>query len=152
VELSAVEVVRVEAGAPRFGAEFGPDHFPQETGLEDAVSYTKGCYLGQEVIARIHYRGGVNRRLCGLEFGGAPPLAGTELGFEGRPAGTIGTALWSPTLGRAVGLALLHRRAAATGTLLAVATGGVATVRDLPLVAERRGGGAGEGEGGLATR
>ncbi|MGH9362494.1 MAG: YgfZ/GcvT domain-containing protein, partial [Thermoanaerobaculia bacterium] len=62
-----LEAVRVEAGIPRFGADFGPDHFPQETGIEEAVSYTKGCYLGQEVVARIHYRGGVQRQLVGLE-------------------------------------------------------------------------------------
>ena len=64
----ALEALRVEKGLPRFGLDYGPENFPQETGLEDAVSYTKGCYLGQEVVARIHYRGGVQKMLRGLVF------------------------------------------------------------------------------------
>lgn len=118
----AVETVRVERGVPRFGADFGPGHFPQETGLEEeAVSYTKGCYLGQEVVARIHYRGGVNRHLRGLIFEGVEevPAPGTDLLLEGRSVGAVGTAISSPELGRA-GLAVLHKRAE-PGTDLEVA-------------------------------
>lgn len=70
VGFEALERLRVELGIPRFGADFGLDTFPQEAGLDAAVSYEKGCYLGQEVIARIHYRGGVQRRLMVLEGGG----------------------------------------------------------------------------------
>lgn len=67
VGFEALERSRIELGMPRFGADFGPETFPQEAGLDTAVSYEKGCYLGQEVIARIHYRGGVKRRLVVLE-------------------------------------------------------------------------------------
>jgi folate-binding protein YgfZ len=131
----ALEVVRTEAGIPRFGHDFGPQNFPQETGLEEAVSYTKGCYLGQEVVARIHYRGGVQKALCGLVFeGSAVPAPGTALLYEGREAGTVGTAVHSPALDRPAGLAILHRRAAAPGSRLELAGGGGAEVRPLPLM------------------
>ena len=135
VSFEAAEIVRAEAGVPRFGPDFGPDHFPQETGLADAVSYTKGCYLGQEVVARIHYRGGVNRTLRGLAFaelpGGAPPPTGTALLHDARPAGVVGTAVASPVHGP-IGLAILHQRAAAPGTVLEIEGSGRATVRTLP--------------------
>ncbi len=132
----ALEAVRTEAGIPRFGHDFGPQSFPQETGEEQAVSYTKGCYLGQEVVARIHYRGAVQKSLCGLVFDGETvPAPGTGLLFEGREAGSIGTAVWSPALESAIGLAILHRRAAAPGSRLQLAGGGAgAEVRALPLV------------------
>ncbi len=132
----ALEVVRTEAGLPRFGQDFGPQNFPQETGAtEAAVSFTKGCYLGQEVVARIHYRGGVQKTLCGLVFDGpAVPEPGTALLFEGREAGIVGTAVHSLALDRPIGLAILHRRAAAPGSRLELAGGGPAEVRALPLV------------------
>lgn len=133
VDLEALEVLRAEAGIPRFGVDFGPENFPQETGIEEAVSYTKGCYLGQEVVARIHYRGGVQKTLCGLAFPGTAPAPGTPLTFEEREAGTVGTVVDSPTLGQSIGLAILHRRAAAPGTRLTF-PGGEAEVRGLPFV------------------
>jgi folate-binding protein YgfZ len=146
VGYEALEMVRVEAGVPRFGRDFGggggggsapgPLSFPQETGVEEAVSYTKGCYLGQEVVARIHYRGGVQKGLRGLVFPGAAPPAGTPLLFEGREAGFATSVVASPALGQPAGLAILHRRAAAAGTRLDWTSGGAsgqAEVRDLPL-------------------
>lgn len=130
-----LEIARVERGAPRFGADFGPDHFPQETGLEHAVSYTKGCYLGQEVVARIHYRGGVNRHLRALVFDGLPgdepPAHGTALLADGRPAGEVGTAVLSPAREAVIGLAILHKRAE-PGTRVEVEGGGEAEVNELP--------------------
>ena len=133
--LEAWEILRTEAGVPRFGMDFGEENFPQETGAaEEAVSYTKGCYLGQEVVARIHYRGGVQKILRGLVFdAGAIPAHGTPLLFEGREAGTVGTALGSLALGHPIGLAILHRRAAAPGTHLDF-EGGHAEVREVPLI------------------
>ncbi|HEX2253312.1 MAG TPA: glycine cleavage T C-terminal barrel domain-containing protein [Thermoanaerobaculia bacterium] len=135
---ATIDAVRVERGAPRFGVDFA-DHFPQETGLEaKGVSYSKGCYLGQEVVARIHYRGGVNRGLRGVVYDGgegAPgPAPGTVLLHGGRPAGSAGTVAFSPALGRTAGLAVLHQRAAEPGTVLEVEGGGSAEVRALPLV------------------
>lgn len=151
VGAAALERLRVEAGLARFGADFGPQSFPQETGAEaDAVSYTKGCYLGQEVVARIHYRGGVQKALCGLLFDAAvpEPAPGTPLLLEGREAGTVGSAIPASALGRPLGLAILHRRAAAPGTLLELgqAGGRPAEVAALPFV------GSGEEAGEGAAR
>lgn len=129
----AWDVLRVERGIPAFGRDFGPDNFPQETGLgEQAVNYQKGCYLGQEVVARIHYRGGVNKALRGLRFPGAgsPPPTGTPLLADGRPAGTVGTSVLSPAHGP-IALAILHNRANAPGTTLDLETG-TAEVTTLP--------------------
>lgn len=137
VGFEALEILRAEAGIPRFGRDFGPDNFPQETGIEEAVSYTKGCYLGQEVVARIHYRGGVQHALKGLVFEGSAPNPGAGLLHEGREAGKATTVVRSPVLARTIGLGILHRRAAEAGTRVEVDGGGgtgTATVQDLPLV------------------
>ncbi|HEX3529798.1 MAG TPA: hypothetical protein VH988_22285 [Thermoanaerobaculia bacterium] len=122
----ALEVLRVEAGIPRFGQDFGPDNFPQETGDESAVSYTKGCYLGQEVVARIHYRGGVQKALRRLELDG-PVQPGSGLSFEGREVGAA-TSVARSLEGTTIGLGIIHKRAAEPGTRLEVAGGGTATV------------------------
>ena len=134
----AVERLRVEAGRPLFGVDFGPDHFPEETGLGDrAVSFTKGCYLGQEVVARIHYRGGVNRQLRGLAFGAdSPPpaeLVGRAVLVEGRAAGTVSSAVAS--FEQSLGLSILHKRAE-TGAQVEVEGGARALVVDLPFPME----------------
>ena len=113
---TAVEALRILAGRSRYGIDYGvdwaDDTFPQETGFGDeAVSYTKGCYLGQEVVARIHYRGGVNRQLRGLVLGG--PEAAARLGCpllseDGREAGRLTSVA---TVGdRTLGLAIVHKR------------------------------------------
>lgn len=139
VGMAALEARRVELGVPRFGRDFGPEHFPQETGLgEQAVSYTKGCYLGQEVIARIHYRGQVNRLLRGLRLGPEADVEaladGTELRYEGRPVGTLSSAVRSPALGAPVALGIVHRRGADPGTRVEVEGGGEAEVTAPPFV------------------
>ncbi len=123
VGFEALEALRVEAGIPRFGRDFGPGNFPQETGIEEAVSYTKGCYLGQEVVARIHYRGGVQNVLRKLVFEGIEPAQGVALLHDGREAGTATTVVGS------IGLGILHRRAAEPGTRVEVEGGGTALVR-----------------------
>jgi len=138
----ALEVLRAEAGIPRYGVDYGADNFPQESGLEErAVSYTKGCYLGQEVVARIHYRGGVHKGLAGLVFDAADiadtdtPPVGAKLLHEGKEVGTVTTAVESPALGRAIGLAILNLKAAEPGTRLELGgNGGQAVVHPLPFV------------------
>ncbi len=136
----AFERLRVEAGRPLFGRDFGGDNFPQETGLEDeAVSYTKGCYLGQEVVARIHYRGGVNRHLRGLVFEGEAPaaaLVGRPVLSQGREAGVVTSV--ADSAGGALGLAILHKRAEPGGAV--EIGGGTAEVVALPFAAEQIGG------------
>ncbi|HVS02867.1 MAG TPA: glycine cleavage T C-terminal barrel domain-containing protein [Thermoanaerobaculia bacterium] len=132
----ALEAARVERGVPRWGRDYGEEHFPQEAGLEEqAVSYTKGCYLGQEVIARIHYRGQVNRVLRGVlvEGRGVPP-EGSELLYDGRPLGRLTSVVQAPCLGRVAGLAIVHRRGADPGTRVDIAGGGAGEITALPFV------------------
>ncbi len=129
--------LRVEAGRPLFGVDFGPTNFPQETGLEEeTVSYTKGCYLGQEVVARIHYRGGVNRHLRGLVVApgeeSADDLVGRALSVDGREAGRVTSATSAGDRG-VLGLSILHRRAE-PGADVEVEGGGSARVVELPFV------------------
>jgi folate-binding protein YgfZ len=130
VGLDAVEAARIAAAAPRFGADFGPDALPQETGLEErAVSYSKGCYLGQEVVARLHYRGQANHGVYVLSPAAGPaPEAGTELSLDGRPVGSVTSAAGPPWLAEAHLLGRLHRRGAAAGTRLAWSGGEVEVV------------------------
>lgn len=129
---AAVEVARIEDGELLFGVDFSAENFPQETGREGDVSYTKGCYLGQEVVARIHYRGGVQRQPRGLRFeAGALPAAGVELLLDGRAVGRATSVTQSAEFG-AIGLGLLHQRGYAPGVRLEVAGGGAAEVVELP--------------------
>lgn len=119
----AVEIVRIEAGRPRFGAEMGTETMPAEAGIvEQAVSFTKGCYIGQETVARLHYKGKPNRHLRGLRLSGpAEPGAPVRLGE--KEVGALGSAALSPALGP-VGLAIL-RREAEPGATVAVGEDGV---------------------------
>ena len=93
---AAFETLRVEAGELAFGVDYGPENFPQESGDEGAVSYTKGCYLGQEVVARLRWRGQAQRIPCGLRFPGALPPPGTVVLHAGRPAGRATSVARSP--------------------------------------------------------
>ena len=117
------EIVRVERGRPRYGAELDDGVIPQEAGLnERAVSFTKGCYVGQETVARLHYRGKPNRHLRGLRLS-APAEPGAELRLGEKVVGRLGTVVVSPAHGP-IALALV-RREAAPGDTLAVADGEV---------------------------
>jgi folate-binding protein YgfZ len=125
--------LRVEAGIASFGIDFDDTRFPQETGAEaDAVSYTKGCYLGQEVIARLHYRGQAQNVLRGLRFEGTTPEPGTAVLHDGREAGRATSVADSPRFGP-IGLAILHRRAE-PGSAIELLGGGQAEVVELPFV------------------
>jgi folate-binding protein YgfZ len=106
----AAEVVRVERSRPRYGIDMDSDTIPEEAGLnERAVSFTKGCYLGQETVARLHYRGRPNRYLRGLRLG-APAETGEQLLLTERSVGRLGSTALSPGLGP-IGLALVRREA-----------------------------------------
>jgi folate-binding protein YgfZ len=131
---AALDCARIEDGELRYGVDYGEENFPQETGEESAVSYTKGCYLGQEVVARIQYRGGVQRLARGLRCAGAPPAAGAALLYGGRPAGRATSVARSPRLG-AIGLALVHRRVGEPPVRVEVEGGGAAEVVALPFLA-----------------
>ena len=127
----AAEIVRIEAGRPRFGAEMSGETMPAEAGIvERAVSFTKGCYIGQEPVARLHYKGRPNRHLRGLALS-APAAPGTSLRLGEKEVGKVGGACVSPALGP-IALAIV-RREAEPGATLAVGDGGVsAAVVELP--------------------
>jgi tRNA-modifying protein YgfZ len=118
VSEAAAEVLRVESGRPRWGYELDDATIPQEAGLnERAVSFTKGCYVGQETVARLHYRGKPNRHLRGLRLS-APVETGTPLLLGEKEVGRVGTSLVSPRLGP-LALALVRRQAEPGATLTA---------------------------------
>ena len=130
---AAAEVVRVESGRPRYGRDVDDTTIPQEAGLNArAVSFTKGCYVGQETVARLHWRGKPNRHLRGLRLSGPGPAPGDPLvSAEGREAGRLGSVVVSPRFGP-IALALV-RREVAVGDTVAVGTSGVtAEVAELP--------------------
>jgi folate-binding protein YgfZ len=131
VSEAAAEIVRVESGRPRYGIDIDESTIPQEAGLnERAVSFTKGCYVGQETVARLHYRGKPNRHLRGLHLS-EPTVSGTELHLGEPPVGKLTSTVLSPAFGP-IGLALL-RREAEPGAILAVGDQGAsATVVELP--------------------
>jgi folate-binding protein YgfZ len=126
---AAAEIVRVESGRPRYGVDLDDATIPQEAGLnERAVSFTKGCYVGQETVARLHYRGKPNRFLRGLRFS-APVASGTTLLRGDREVGRVGSSVVSPRFG-AIGLAIV-RREAQVGDSLAAGEA-TAVVSELP--------------------
>jgi tRNA-modifying protein YgfZ len=127
----AAEVLRIEAGVPRFGAEMGAETMPAEAGIvERAVDFEKGCYIGQEPVARLHYKGRPNRRLRGLQLSAAA-APGAPLRLGEKEVGRIGSACVSPARGP-IALAIV-RREAEPGAELAVGEDGVtAHVIDLP--------------------
>ncbi|HKS96293.1 MAG TPA: aminomethyltransferase family protein [Terriglobia bacterium] len=129
----ALETLRIEAGIPRYGADFGEDTLPLEAGLTNALSFTKGCYLGQEIVERARSRGHVNWKLAGLVVASAAaPAPGEKLVTEGREAGEVTSACVSPTLGKVIALAYLRREALGPGTVVQLASGASARVTPLP--------------------
>ena len=130
VSEAVAECLRVEHGRPRYGVDLDDSVIPQEAGLnERAVSFTKGCYVGQETVARLHYRGKPNRHLRGLRLSEAAS-PGDELTFDGRPVGRLGSVALSPRFGP-IGLALV-RREAPVGSMVAVGDGPQGEVVELP--------------------
>jgi len=131
VSEEVAECARVEHGRPRYGVDLDDTVIPQEAGLnERAVSFTKGCYVGQETVARLHYRGKPNRHLRGLRLS-APVPSDAEIVFEGRAVGRTASVAQSPELGP-LALAFV-RREAGIGSAVVVGTDGVAaTVVELP--------------------
>jgi folate-binding protein YgfZ len=129
----ALEVLRVEQGVPRYGVDMDERTIPLEANLERALHYQKGCYIGQEVIARATFRGHMNKRLVGLLLGEAKPAARTEL-FQGeRKVGFLTSVVHSERLGQHLGLGYVHRDATEAGTALRLAGEvGTATVHALP--------------------
>ena len=131
------EVLRIEAGRPRFGADMNTDTIPLEAGIEDrAISFTKGCYVGQEVIIRVLHRGHgrIARKLVGLVLAaGSTPMRGDPiLAAGGLHVGEITSAVFSPRLGAPIALGYVHRDHVTPGTELVVSPSLRARVTALP--------------------
>ena len=131
VSEEAVEILRVESGRPRLGREMTTATLPQEAGIDErAVSFTKGCYIGQETVARLHYKGRPNRHLRGLRLR-APAGDGDPITFGDREVGRIGTAVLSPAQGP-IALAVVRREAEPGATVRVGDPGVDAEVVELP--------------------
>jgi folate-binding protein YgfZ len=133
---AVAEIVRVESGRPRFGPDMDEHTIPLEAGIEDrAISFTKGCYVGQEIIVRVLQRGGgrVARKLVGLTLDrDAPP--GTPLVANDRETGRLTSVVQSRALGRVIALGYVGRDLAEPGARVDVSGGGSAVVTKLPFV------------------
>ena len=119
------EVLRIEAGIARYGRDMDETNIVTETNLDDAVSYTKGCYVGQEIIVRIKHRGHVAKKLTGLRFETDRPIeAGTIIkSTDGTEIGKVTSTAFSPTLGNTIGLGYVRYEYLAAGTNVMVDDG-----------------------------
>jgi folate-binding protein YgfZ len=136
-----LEERRILDGFPRLGAEIDDKTLPQEVRFDElgGVSYTKGCYLGQETVARVHFRGHANRYLAGLRLEREPAALPLEVLHGGQPVGRLCSASWWEAGGAWVGLAVV-RRGVKPGSVVGLADGTAATVRALPWEPPRAGG------------
>lgn len=117
----ALNALRLEQGVPWFGYDFGDKQIPHEAGLQDShISYSKGCYTGQEIVERVRSRGHVNRVRVLLAFDAQePPLSGTPLLADGKESGYVTRSAFSPTLQSAIAMAYARRENSALGSELA---------------------------------
>lgn len=137
--LTAYEILRVEAGTPVFGQDIDDTNLPQEVNrTERTVSFTKGCYIGQETIARIRTYGHVNRTLAGLSADRDGWLAhGNKVTHNGKDIGSVTSGVFSPRLGKAIAMAYLRRGSQEPGTMVEVKCAGgaqLAQVTALPFI------------------
>lgn len=139
-ERDVAETLRVEAGRPLFGVDMDADTIPLEAGIEDrAISFSKGCYVGQEVIVRVLHRGHgrVARKLVGLRIDGDVPARGDAIVSGDKRVGQITSAARSPAVGAPIALGYVQRDFVAPGTAVAVSHEGqtiAATVVEVPFV------------------
>ena len=139
VGYDAFDILRIEAGLPRYGVDMDDTNVVTETALDDAVSYTKGCYVGQEIIARIKYRGHVAKKLAGLVFDQAVKVEAnsTIKSTDDKDIGRVTSVTYSPHLGRTIALGYLKYDYLAAGTNVKINSGAEefqAEVMELPFV------------------
>lgn len=138
VGFSALNQLRVEAGWPWYGVDFNDGNLLMESLTPNHVSFTKGCYIGQEVVIRVEHQGHVNKKLSGLLVSGeAVPSAGAEILSGERKVGAVTSAIRSPALNRVIALGYVRREFWEPGTKLRIVSGGLsldAEVASLPFV------------------
>ncbi len=135
VGMEALNMLRVEAGIPWYGHDMDESNLLQEAGLERATSFSKGCYIGQETVARIAHRGHVNWHMVGLLIEGEEvPEVGMKLLHDQREVGRVTSTVRSPVLGRPIALGYVRRERKEPGTLLKLqTTKGAAAAEIVPL-------------------
>lgn len=131
----ALESLRIEAGIPRYGAELGEDTLPLEADLLNALSFRKGCYIGQEIVERTRSRGQVNWKLIGVVLNaGQPPAPGEKLLWDAKEVGEITSSCFSPGLEKTLALAYVRNEHAEPGSQLTTCSGCPAEVVALPFL------------------
>jgi len=132
---AALELLRIAAGIPRYGVDIRERDLPQETEQEHALSFVKGCYVGQEIVERIRSRGQVRRKFTGFEVQGALPVPGSKIQLDGKDVGEITSAASLPLAAGDCRVALGYiRREAATAGKVVDAGGSEARVASLPFI------------------
>jgi folate-binding protein YgfZ len=133
VGTDALEMFRVAAGVPRYGVDISDKYIPQETEQFHALHFSKGCYLGQEIVERVRSRGAVHRHFAGFKIDGPAPQAGSEAQVEGKKVGEITSALRVPVNGdeKTLALGYIRKESGEAGTKVQV-EGSEAEVQDPP--------------------
>ena len=129
----ALDLLRIAAGIPRYGVDIRERDLPQETGQERALNFSKGCYVGQEIVERIRSRGQVRRTFAGFEVNGELPAPGSKIQVDGKEVGEITSAASLPLAGgeRRVALGYIRREVATPGKQVELG-GSVANLANLP--------------------
>jgi aminomethyltransferase len=129
----ALEMCRIARGVPRYGLDLRERDLPQETGQQHALNFTKGCYIGQEIVERIRARGNVHRTFIGFEVQGDPPQPGTKIRANDKDMGEVTSAVRVPAAGgeRTLALGYLRREVATPGSSVQIGEQ-AASVRSLP--------------------
>ncbi len=134
----AQNILRVESGIPRYGIDFDENNLLLEVGIDHALSFNKGCYLGQEVVERIRSRGHVNKKLCGLLLDGSSPAAARDpIHGDGKLVGAVTSSVRSPRLDRPIALGYLSKECWNPGTIVSIQHDGSmigASVSKLPFI------------------
>jgi folate-binding protein YgfZ len=137
--VTALETLRIEAGIPKYGSELAEDTLPIEAGLLNAVSFSKGCYLGQEIVERARSRGHLNWKLVGLLLeSSTTPQSGDRLRSGDKDVGEITSTCPSPALDRIIAMGYVRREFSDPGAKLAVSSGGVAEITSLPFYSSKQ--------------
>ena len=135
VTADTFEILRIEAGIPRYGRDMDETTVVIETNLDDAVSYTKGCYVGQEIIVRIKHRGHVAKKLVGIEFDTDQAIeSGTAIKRDDQEIGRVTSSALSPTLGKTIALGYVRYEHIEPGTNVVVDPEINGRVKELPFV------------------
>ena len=132
----ALELTRILAGWPSLGAEIDEKTLPQEVRFDEnsGVSYTKGCYTGQETVARVHFRGRVNKHLTGLIWEGKPDPTNPTISQDNKPIGRVSSVAWLPPFEQHIGLGIVKRQV--DPDRLVTAAGATAVIAAIPFELE----------------